>query len=147
MALVWLTVVAWLYLAACFCSAGIIAYDITVNVGVSRWRDECCRPGHRAVLRPARARAVPALGGGQFDERDLVALQRHRDRGTADPIPLIAVSRSGASTTRVDAAFTPGQPDRSLVNRRCSASVRRSRPGGFTSSGKQSAPMRTPTVA
>jgi hypothetical protein len=85
--------------------------------------------------------------GGQFDERDLVALQRHRDRGTADPIPLIAVSRSGASTTRVDAAFTPGQPDRSLVNRRCSASVRRSRPGGFTSSGKQSAPMRTPTVA
>jgi uncharacterized protein DUF4396 len=27
----WLTVVAWLYLAICFCCAGIIAYDIVVN--------------------------------------------------------------------------------------------------------------------
>jgi Domain of unknown function (DUF4396) len=31
MAPVWLTVVAWLYLAACFCCAGVIAWDITVN--------------------------------------------------------------------------------------------------------------------
>jgi len=37
----------------------------------------------------------------------LVALQRHRDRITADPIPLIAVSRSGASATHADASFTP----------------------------------------
>jgi hypothetical protein len=27
----WLTVIAWLYLSACFCCAGIIAYDIAVN--------------------------------------------------------------------------------------------------------------------
>jgi hypothetical protein len=27
----WLTVVAWVYLAICFCCAGVIAYDITVN--------------------------------------------------------------------------------------------------------------------
>jgi Domain of unknown function (DUF4396) len=27
----WLTVIAWLYLSACFCCAGIIAYDIGVN--------------------------------------------------------------------------------------------------------------------
>lgn len=27
----WLTVIAWLYLSACFCCAGIIAYDIVVN--------------------------------------------------------------------------------------------------------------------
>jgi hypothetical protein len=27
----WLTVLAWLYLAICFCCAGIIAYDIIVN--------------------------------------------------------------------------------------------------------------------
>jgi Domain of unknown function (DUF4396) len=27
----WLTVIAWLYLAVCFCCAGIIAYDIAVN--------------------------------------------------------------------------------------------------------------------
>jgi len=31
MAPVWLTVLAWLYLTACFCCAGIIAYDIAVN--------------------------------------------------------------------------------------------------------------------
>jgi hypothetical protein len=31
MALVWLTVVAWLYLSACFCCAGIIACDIAFN--------------------------------------------------------------------------------------------------------------------
>ena len=31
MAPVWLTVVAWIYLAVCFCCAGVIAYDIAVN--------------------------------------------------------------------------------------------------------------------
>jgi hypothetical protein len=31
MAPVWLTVVAWLYLSACFCCAGFIAYDIAFN--------------------------------------------------------------------------------------------------------------------
>src|SRR5579859_7278884 len=31
MAPVWLTVVAWLYLLICFCSAGVIAYDIGFN--------------------------------------------------------------------------------------------------------------------
>ena len=51
--------------------------------------------------------SVQWLETGQFDDHDLVALQRHRDRVTADPVPLIAVSRSGTSTTYVDAAFTP----------------------------------------
>jgi hypothetical protein len=31
MAPAWLTVVAWVYLAVCFCCAGIIAYDIALN--------------------------------------------------------------------------------------------------------------------
>jgi hypothetical protein len=31
MAPAWLTVVAWLYLSICFCSAGVIAYDIAFN--------------------------------------------------------------------------------------------------------------------
>src|ERR1700722_2260554 len=31
MAPVWLTVIAWVYLAVCFCCAGIIAYDIAFN--------------------------------------------------------------------------------------------------------------------
>ncbi len=47
------------------------------------------------------------LETGQFDDHDPVALQRHRDRVTADPFPLIAVSRSGVSATHADAAFTP----------------------------------------
>ena len=51
--------------------------------------------------------SVKWLESGQFDDHDLVALQRHRDRVTSDPLPLIAVSRSGVSTTRLDAAFTP----------------------------------------
>ena len=51
--------------------------------------------------------SVKWLETGQFDGHDLVALQRHRDRVTLDPVPLIAVSRSGALTTRIDAAFTP----------------------------------------
>jgi uncharacterized protein len=51
--------------------------------------------------------SVKWLETGQFDAHDLLALQRHRDRVTADPVPLIAVSRSGTSTTHVDAAFTP----------------------------------------
>lgn len=44
-----------------------------------------------------------------FDAHDLVALQRHRDRVTAEPIPLLAVSRSGCSTDYVDAVFGPDE--------------------------------------
>ena len=50
--------------------------------------------------------SVKWLETGQFDDHDLVALQRHRDRVTRDPVPLVAVTRCGVSTTRVDAAFT-----------------------------------------
>jgi AAA+ ATPase superfamily predicted ATPase len=41
-----------------------------------------------------------------FDDHDLVALQRHRDRLTGDPVPLIAAVRSGTRTDRLDAVFT-----------------------------------------
>ena len=51
--------------------------------------------------------SVEWLETGQFDDRDLVALQRHRNRITPGPVPLIAVSRSGASATHADAVFTP----------------------------------------
>jgi hypothetical protein len=51
--------------------------------------------------------SVKWLETGQFDDHDLVALQRDRGRVTADPVPLIAVSRSGTSTSHADAAFTP----------------------------------------
>jgi hypothetical protein len=51
--------------------------------------------------------SVKWLETGQFDEHDLVALQRHRAQVTDEPIPLIAVTRSGASATHADAVFTP----------------------------------------
>ena len=51
--------------------------------------------------------SVKWLETAPFDERDLVELQRHRDRVTAEPVPLIAVSRSGIATSRVDASFSP----------------------------------------
>ena len=51
--------------------------------------------------------SVKWLETGLFDDHDLLALQRHRDRVTADPVPHIAVSRAGASTTLAHAVFTP----------------------------------------
>ncbi|MGH3274167.1 MAG: ATP-binding protein [Streptosporangiaceae bacterium] len=51
--------------------------------------------------------SVKWLETRQFDAHDLVALQRHRDRVTTEPVPLIAVSRSGAATRHLDAVFTP----------------------------------------
>jgi hypothetical protein len=51
--------------------------------------------------------SVKWLETAQFDDHDLVELQRHRDRVTSEPVPLIAVSRSGTATNRVDAAFSP----------------------------------------
>jgi len=51
--------------------------------------------------------SVKWLETAQFDDRDLVALQRQRDRVSPEPVPLIAVSRSGAATNRADAVFTP----------------------------------------
>lgn len=47
--------------------------------------------------------SVQWLETGQFDDRDLVALQRHRDRIALGPVPLIAVSRPGAPTMHADA--------------------------------------------
>jgi AAA+ ATPase superfamily predicted ATPase len=51
--------------------------------------------------------SVKWLETAQFDARDLVALQRQRDRVSREPVPLIAVSRSGAATNRADAVFGP----------------------------------------
>lgn len=51
--------------------------------------------------------SIKWLETARFDDHDLAELQRHRDRVTAEPIPLIAVSRSGCSARHVDAAFGP----------------------------------------
>lgn len=51
--------------------------------------------------------SVKWLENTRFDDHDMLALQRHRDRITSDPVPLLAVSRSGVSTRHADAAFGP----------------------------------------
>lgn len=51
--------------------------------------------------------SIKWLENAPFDAHDLVALQRHRDRMTGEPIPLLAVSRSGCDTDNVDAFFGP----------------------------------------
>lgn len=51
--------------------------------------------------------SVKWLEKSPFDGHDLLALQRGRARLTDDPIPLIAVSRSGSSTKGLDAVFGP----------------------------------------
>ncbi|WP_246486650.1 DUF234 domain-containing protein [Kribbella qitaiheensis] len=43
----------------------------------------------------------------QFDSHDLAALQKHRAALTDDPVPLVAVSRSGVSCQGLQAAFGP----------------------------------------
>jgi uncharacterized protein len=51
--------------------------------------------------------SIKWLENSPFDPHDLVALQRHRDRLTAEPVPLLAVSRSGCTAQHLDAVFGP----------------------------------------
>ena len=53
--------------------------------------------------------SIKWLENAPFDSHDLVALQRHRDRVTDAPIPLLAVSRSGCNIEHVDAVFGPDE--------------------------------------
>ncbi|MFD6156716.1 ATP-binding protein [Nocardia sp. NPDC060256] len=51
--------------------------------------------------------SIKWLENSPFDNHDLSELQRHRYRVTDEPIPLIAVTRSGVTTGHLDAVFTP----------------------------------------
>jgi len=51
--------------------------------------------------------SIKWLEDSTFDSHDLLALQRHRDRVTDDPVPLIAASRSGVSCAGLTATFDP----------------------------------------
>ncbi|GIF24625.1 AAA+ ATPase superfamily predicted ATPase [Actinoplanes tereljensis] len=51
--------------------------------------------------------SIKWLENSAFDNHDLLALQRHRLTITDDPIPLVALSRSGVSTSGLDAAYGP----------------------------------------
>ncbi|MFI5492773.1 ATP-binding protein [Actinoplanes sp. NPDC051859] len=53
--------------------------------------------------------SIKWLENSAFDDRDLVALQRHRTAITDDPVPLVAVSRSGTSAAGLSAAYGPAE--------------------------------------
>ncbi|WP_278265030.1 ATP-binding protein [Nocardia sp. AG03] len=51
--------------------------------------------------------SIKWLENSPFDTHDLTALQNHRFRLTDEPVPLIAVTRSGTTTDHLAATFTP----------------------------------------
>lgn len=51
--------------------------------------------------------SIKWLERSAFDDHDLLALQRHRSALTDEPLPLLAVSRSGVTTTGLAAAYGP----------------------------------------
>lgn len=51
--------------------------------------------------------SVKWLENAAFDDHDLLALQRHRAAVTDDAVPLVAISRTGVRTARVDASYDP----------------------------------------
>ncbi|MEU4238051.1 DUF234 domain-containing protein [Actinoplanes sp. NPDC026619] len=51
--------------------------------------------------------SIKWLENSAFDNHDLVALQRHRSALSDEPIPLVAISRSGISTSGLDASYGP----------------------------------------
>ncbi|WP_149830855.1 ATP-binding protein [Streptomyces tailanensis] len=51
--------------------------------------------------------SVKWLENSPFDSHDMVALQKHRAAITDQPVPLVAVSRSGISCSGLDAAYGP----------------------------------------
>lgn len=51
--------------------------------------------------------SVKWLDNAPFDDHDQAALMRHRATLTDEPLPLVAVSRTGCSATGVDACYEP----------------------------------------
>jgi len=51
--------------------------------------------------------SIKWLENSPFDQHDLASLQRHRAALTPEPVPLVAVSRSGIACTGLDAAYGP----------------------------------------
>jgi hypothetical protein len=52
--------------------------------------------------------SVKWLEQSPFDRHDLAALHRHRTALTDEPVPVVAVSRSGVDCSGLDAAYGPG---------------------------------------
>ncbi len=52
--------------------------------------------------------SIKWLEQSPFDRHDLAALHRHRAALTGEPVPVVAVSRSGVDCPGLDAACGPG---------------------------------------
>ncbi|CAL9308143.1 hypothetical protein SUDANB51_03901 [Streptomyces sp. enrichment culture] len=53
--------------------------------------------------------SVKWLENSTFDSHDLAALQKHRAAVTDEPVPLVAVSRSGIRCSGLQAAYGPDE--------------------------------------
>jgi len=53
--------------------------------------------------------SIKWLERSPFDNHDLLALQRHRASITDDPVPLLAISRSGVDAAGIDASYGPAE--------------------------------------
>jgi len=53
--------------------------------------------------------SIKWLERSAFDNHDLVALQRHRAAITDQPIPLLAISRSGVDAPGLDVSYGPAE--------------------------------------
>lgn len=53
--------------------------------------------------------SIKWLERAPFDNHDLLALQRHRAAVTDDPVPLVALSRSGVDVRGLDASYGPAE--------------------------------------
>jgi AAA+ ATPase superfamily predicted ATPase len=53
--------------------------------------------------------SIKWLERSAFDNHDLLALQRHRAAITDDPVPLLAISRSGVEASGLDASYGPAE--------------------------------------
>jgi AAA+ ATPase superfamily predicted ATPase len=51
--------------------------------------------------------SIKWLESSPFDNHDLLALQRHRGMLTGEPVPLVAISRSGVDARGLDATYGP----------------------------------------
>jgi hypothetical protein len=52
--------------------------------------------------------SIKWLEQSPFDRHDLATLHRHRAALTAEPVPVVAVSRSGVDCPGPDATYGPG---------------------------------------
>ncbi|MFR9751089.1 hypothetical protein ACL02S_08635 [Nocardia sp. 004] len=83
------------------------SWDAAFNV---LWQRHCHRTDRAPIARELLfVGSVKWLENSPFDRHDLVALHRHCAALTPDPVPVLAVSRSGADCAGLDAVYGPAE--------------------------------------